>query len=94
MVEAHLNPELPSEAGQQHGDSLLERGVSLIEETVELFAMPPKGELDRRLERTHDPVDGADRQPRQLPALESRHDITRERRPSAELLLGPAAPQP
>jgi hypothetical protein len=93
VVERILGKQLPAGRGQLVDETLDQRRVIGVEEPGELAASPARLKRKRDLERNSDATDAAERDLRELPALDSRDDRLAYVRASGEIpLTEPASP--
>lgn len=70
--EGQLGQRVPPEGLEEAGDRLHQSGMPLVEQTVEVSALPSDGHHEIGLEESRHAVQGADRHPLDEPALRRR----------------------
>jgi hypothetical protein len=93
MVEAALDADVPTQRPEERRDIALTRGMSRIDQRIQLRTLPSDLDADGATDGRNDPFQASDRDAADRSALQPRDDLPRHAGPPAERLLPPVAAQ-
>lgn len=89
VVERDLDRGLPTQALQLANDVVDQRGVCLVEQSIETLTAPPDSEVDVRAERVAHPIEVVEIDVPDQAALHLRDERSRQMASSREIDLAP-----